>query len=225
MGSLHKPPDTDINLFNAELSELFESTRFTSYLLTVLAGDFNIDLIKSNNHSPTQDFLNTLLSYSFLPSIQNPTRVTESSATLIDNIFYDSSSCRIKSAVVYSDISDHFPVVIHINISPFTGKKTEISSRSFRVKEIMKFNNDLNQIDWNECFQAEIVDKDPDVIYNKFSETYCDLYHKNFGSPNEISAPLRSVGDSAAEIIRFGSNLFARLASLNSQCNPCTCRL
>ena len=42
-------------------------------------GDYNIE------HSPTQDFADSLYSHITYPLINNPTRITAHSATLIDN--------------------------------------------------------------------------------------------------------------------------------------------
>ena len=53
--------------------------------LTFIAGDFNLDLLKSDTHSYINVFLNTLIFYSFLPTIRYPMRITEHSATFIDN--------------------------------------------------------------------------------------------------------------------------------------------
>ena len=52
-----------------------------------LLGDFNINLLNYNVHSPTNEFLDSLASNSFLPYILQPTRITSHSKTLIDNIF------------------------------------------------------------------------------------------------------------------------------------------
>ena len=50
-------------------------------------GDFSIDLLNYNDHQPTNEFLDSLASNSFLPYILQPTRLTSHSKTLIDNIF------------------------------------------------------------------------------------------------------------------------------------------
>lgn len=49
-------------------------------------GDFNIDMLKMNQTSSPANFIQQLFSYSFYPLITKPTRITEKSATLIDNI-------------------------------------------------------------------------------------------------------------------------------------------
>ena len=50
-------------------------------------GHFNVNLLNYDLHSNTNDFINTMISYYLLPHILHPTRVTDHSATIIDNIF------------------------------------------------------------------------------------------------------------------------------------------
>ena len=49
-------------------------------------GDLNIDLLKSDVHKSTSSLLDVKISYNVFPVITKPTRVTESTATLIDHI-------------------------------------------------------------------------------------------------------------------------------------------
>ena len=64
----------------------------------ILCGDFNIDLLDDNIH--TNNFLNTLQLNNLFQSINNPTRITDKTTKLIDNIFYNGNVSNI-----YSDIS------------------------------------------------------------------------------------------------------------------------
>ena len=50
-------------------------------------GDFNVNLLNYESHNETNDFINTMVSHYLLPHILHPTRVTDHSATVIDNIF------------------------------------------------------------------------------------------------------------------------------------------
>ena len=52
-----------------------------------LLGDFNVDLLKYEQHKATNKFLDSLSSNMFLTHIVQPTRITSHSKTLIDNIF------------------------------------------------------------------------------------------------------------------------------------------
>ena len=52
----------------------------------LFVGDFNIDLLQCEDLN-TNRFLNTLMTASLVPTIIHPTRITNHSATLIDNFF------------------------------------------------------------------------------------------------------------------------------------------
>ena len=78
-------------------------------------GDLNICFLKSENHKLTSDFIDTIYSYGVFPLISKPTRVTSTSASLIDHILtnnFDSKSHH-KQGILCSTISDHF-AVFHI---------------------------------------------------------------------------------------------------------------
>ena len=75
----------------------------------ILLGDFNINLLKSDTDNSISHFLDILGSFSLLPQIIFPTRITNTSKTLIDNIFADSSNFQIFSGNLTYHISDHLP--------------------------------------------------------------------------------------------------------------------
>ena len=85
VGVIYRPPNTDFDVFYDSFSDILvkiNAEKRPTYLL----GDFNIDLLKYNKNQKTQKFLNLLLSNGFYPRIDKPTRITDSTATLIDNI-------------------------------------------------------------------------------------------------------------------------------------------
>ena len=55
-------------------------------------GDYNINLLNSDTHSPTGHYLDLMYSNMLFPLITRPTRVTAQSATLIDNIFTNNTN-------------------------------------------------------------------------------------------------------------------------------------
>ena len=83
-----------------------KAERKTCYLL----GDFNINLINVSNHIPTAEFLEVMYSHAFTPLITKPTRVTSNTATLIDNIFTNSSRNSF-NGILLSDISICYAIV------------------------------------------------------------------------------------------------------------------
>ena len=83
-------------------------------------GDFNLDLLKYNSHSETDNFLNTTLPNCFqLAIVIQPTRIRDHSATLIDNIFLNSLSeyFMISGNIIY-DLTDHLSNFLIIQILP-----------------------------------------------------------------------------------------------------------
>ena len=83
-GVVYRHQNGDVDKFMEYLNNTLEKIRCDNKF-TLLMGDFNIDLKESNLYS--DNFMNTLGSYFFQPHILQPTRITNHSATLIDNIF------------------------------------------------------------------------------------------------------------------------------------------
>ena len=79
-------------------------------------GDYNINILNSETHQGSNEFVNMMSSYAFVPLISRPARVTADTATLIDNIFTNNivNFGYSLNGVLVSDISDHYPV-FHIN--------------------------------------------------------------------------------------------------------------
>ena len=70
-------------------------------------GEFNINLMKINSESDNLQFYNTMCSYFFMPLALQPTRVTDKSKTLINNIFFNSFEFATLSGNIMHSISDH----------------------------------------------------------------------------------------------------------------------
>ena len=64
-----------------------------------LCGDFNLDLLKYNNNLPTKRFMAMMFSLGMFPLISKPSRITDVSATLIDNIFTNELTDTITSGL------------------------------------------------------------------------------------------------------------------------------
>jgi len=133
IGSIYRPPEQShkkdhLDLFNSEFSKILKSIDRGKKKTVLLAGDYNLDLLRYDSHGPTADFLNNLFSYSYLPAIKYPTRITEHSKTLLDNVFVNLSIVSFDSVILFNDISDHLPVAIHLT-SRLAGKKEHFFSK------------------------------------------------------------------------------------------------
>lgn len=120
-GCVYRRPDTDIQEFNERYASTLDTIQQENKLIYCV-GDFNIDLLKHQTHIPTNEFININFSHSLNPLINKPTRITDHSATLIDNFLTNNiSSDNDISGIIPVDMSDHYPIV---NIHYFEAKPT-----------------------------------------------------------------------------------------------------
>ena len=136
-------------------------------------GDFNIDLLKVDENRPTHDYLELIYSYSILPTIYKPTRITETTATIIDNILTNDENV-IKSAIIVTDITDHFPTVLTTRntlSNSFGSTKKVTYKRIHSDTNIANFQQRLSDVKWQEILD----NNDADADHNKFIETFDTL--------------------------------------------------
>jgi hypothetical protein len=76
----------------------------------LIAGDYNIDLLKAETHFDTESFINNLYAHLFKPVITRPTHFTTSSSTPIDNILTNKPHDSLLSGILISDVSDNLPI-------------------------------------------------------------------------------------------------------------------
>ena len=72
-----------------------------------LCGDFNINLLQIQTNQHFNQFYDSLTSTGFIPKITLPTRISETSATLIDNIFTNNIDRAHVSGILSRKFSDH----------------------------------------------------------------------------------------------------------------------
>ena len=68
--SIYRPPNADVSMFTSKVSEILSIPSLNKKnKKIILSGDCNIDLLKFNEHPKTNDFLSTIISHGFLPSV------------------------------------------------------------------------------------------------------------------------------------------------------------
>ena len=82
---------SDISNFNDHFQVTLSNLAKENKLIAIMC-DFNIDLLKYENHTPSNDFVNMMFSYHFQPSVLHPTHITDSSSTIIDNIYINNAT-------------------------------------------------------------------------------------------------------------------------------------
>ena len=112
----YRHSNTDVKKFNEYVDQTMHKISISKEnKLIFLIGDFNINLLNYNSHNKKKDFLNTMISHYLLPHILHPTRVTDHSSTVIDNIISNNTSYETISGNIMTQISDHFPQFLMLN--------------------------------------------------------------------------------------------------------------
>ena len=113
--SKYRPPNTNVKIFQSAMNKCMEQIRSEMHCDSIIGMDHNLDFIKYNCHRDTEKFMNMMLQNSSFPCITRPTRVTKSTATLIDHIFMcNKLQNKFHSGIILHDISDHFPSIVII---------------------------------------------------------------------------------------------------------------
>ena len=113
-----------------------------------ICGDYNFDLLKIDSDYFTQHFFNLLCSYGLLPLILQPTRLTESSATIIDNIFSNNFQDDIISGNLLLTFSEHFSQFITVTREKIEFKKLNVYLRDYSKFSNESFRDDVSIQNW-----------------------------------------------------------------------------
>ena len=150
IGCIYRHPNMDLDEFNDNYLNTLLDKISKENKSVFLLGDFNVDLLKYDKHAPTNAFLDSLSSHMFLPHIVQPTRISTTSKTLIDNIFSNIHTPSSVSGNLTSSISDHLPQFlivpdIFLNLSP---PKSNIYERDWNNFDQENFILDYLAVDW-----------------------------------------------------------------------------
>ena len=109
-----------------------------------------INYIMDNFSRPIHDYIDFIYSKSLIPTIYKPTHITETTATLIDNILTNCENNQ-KSATIVTDISDHMAIALVSNLSlraNTTQKRNVYYIRCHSDDNISKFKQCLSSVRW-----------------------------------------------------------------------------
>ena len=177
---VYRMPDSSVDVFNERITDIMNHVIQKENKMIYVMGDLNIDFLKSDVHKSTNSLIDVLYSYNVFPVITKPSRVTETSATLIDHILtnnFDINASHIQG-ILCSSISDHY-AIFHVAgnvIADDNLTENPIIRRDMSHKNIMKFINEMKEID----LQCVFVENDAQSAYSKFHEIVSCKYNVCF---------------------------------------------
>ena len=149
----YRSPDSPAHFF-VEFEKIIGSLDAENLEFFIL-GDLNVNLDQSSESS-NKNTLNEIFDiYGLDQLIQEPTRVTESSSSLIDLCLTNSLTTVVDSGVTHLSISDHSLIYVVRKAHYVQTDAKIIEARTMRNFNSENFLNDLNQQPWAEvCHNA-----------------------------------------------------------------------
>ena len=170
IGNVYRPnsaPRANLNLALSTHSSIIskiKSNKAHSKCSIEIASDFNVDLLKFQEHEKTNEYLESLLSFGFLPAITKPTRITHTSATLIDHISVYNKSNQHSAGIILTYISDHYPTFYIDQSNTPTPKSKPYKTRKINKETQTDLKNLLN----NSNFENILKQDDPSIAFPNF---------------------------------------------------------
>ena len=168
VGEIYRIPNTPEKDSIQRYEQLIENIEQAKFTEVIFGTDQNIDLLKVNVNHNVELFLSTLLSHNLIPLVTLPTRITHNSATLIDNIYVNQHFVdHIFTAVLYSDISDHSPVLSLIGQSTTSKPNKNVltfRSRSLTDEKLGQVKQHLAQTNWDFLNDISVHDMYEQII-------------------------------------------------------------
>ena len=157
VGSLYRAPSTNPKKFNQAYDRLVNKMIKENKEI-ILGMDHNLNLLKSSTHTETQSFIDINFDHYLFPCITRPTRITNTSATLIDNIFISQKLHNsFDACIVVHDLSDHLPSIInlHDQLTKVSGHM-EFKCRSLNKNKLESINRELRSTDWTNLNNSNV---------------------------------------------------------------------
>jgi hypothetical protein len=146
--------------------------------LCLIMGDFNIDILKITTHTASDDFLNSLGSFFFQAQILQPTRITDHSVTLIDNIFLNSIEHFVISGNVVYDLSDHLPNFVILEKFSFLPSNVNMYRRDYSKLNKLDLIVDFQHVNWQTVLQVSTCN-DPSSMFVLFYAKTTEIIDKH----------------------------------------------
>ena len=164
-GAIYRPPNLDASTFTDSLEEMLNN-HVNESLETVLLGDFNFDYTSPN--AATKNFQRIANLFNLKQLITDPTRITQSSRTLID-LFFTSKPELYVSGVLPIGFSDHSAIfgIRKLHRIPLPPPRI-VEARNYKHYDPALFCEDLNSIPWD----ILELDNTPNDAWQSFKDLF-----------------------------------------------------
>ena len=177
-GCIYRPPQMSLHIFNELLSQMFGKIQHENKYV-YLVGDFNVNTLPHIKGTlATQEFKNIFSANYCFPLITNPTRVSNHSATLIDQIYTNVTPQNMHgdAGILRISISDHYGIFCINKNCKVTIDQSVTIKRSFNNKNRAQFNHCLRNQTWDTVYDST----DMQSAYSEFQRVIDLLLNQCF---------------------------------------------
>ena len=174
-GVIYRHPNSNLDSFMTSINNRFDKVNNENKYCLVM-GDFNSNLLNTDSHVATEEFLDLITSCYFSPHILQPIRITQHSATLIDNILFNSTEHYTVSGNIVFDLADHLPNFIIINKYSTLPKHIKFTRRDYSKYNEETLLQDCRTIDWN-CTNTD--SKNITMMFDSFHNKLKNVINKH----------------------------------------------
>ena len=172
---IYRPPNIPKSQWKLELSAIFEAATAISND-AIFLGDFNCDMLEPNKPPMDgRDLCDLLDIYNLKNLITTPTRITETTRTLLDLILTSNKNKILSSGVVDVQISDHSLVYAVLRLSAPRLRSRKICLRSLKNFDSNVFLEDLHNVPFH---IMDIFDDVDDKLF-VFESLYLDIVNEH----------------------------------------------
>ena len=185
IASIHCYPNANIFDFIRKLDDAFCNPLLTNKC-TYILGDNNIDISTPNRTTAAQECINVLSCKVFFPVITKPTRVAETSSTVIDHIITNDLARHLFPMIIRTDLTDHYltAVVVIENIERTQSQPMKILFRDMSHFSSETFNTDV------EPFANRFLENLTEITADNFNNVF-DYFTNTYKRIVDQHAPLK----------------------------------
>ena len=180
-GIVYRPPNTSTDEFFDCLEDVLGNI-YSSFDNIVCVGDFNINIL-NNSSKLTSQLMHLMDTFNLTQIVDEPTRITDKSITLIDLVFLNMQNVTNKG-VIDCNFSDHMLTFFEIKTQVNKQMSNKITFRSLKNIDLDKFNQDLQQIPFFLIYDMDNIDDK------------CSFFTNSILTLFDLHAPIQTVSKS-----------------------------
>lgn len=167
IGTIYRPPVVNIS-YLINLVDNVLPFLLSTYDNVVILGDFNVNFFNTGNK--VSECFST---YGFSELISVPTRITQYSATLIDQIFINQNISNSSGTINADLITDHMLIYCELHLSVPKCTQTYVTYRNFNNLNYDDFWSDLQSIPFEDVFYLTDIESK----VNFLTKCVTNLFH------------------------------------------------